>query len=222
MTNKDSMLGNKRPVPDASPNASARMGGLSVAPTSRIESPKPQEVKLMQLLPQLAKQQENRNQPNIGVLPKLLTQETPKFTEMLKPDISASVEGRVSPKFTEMLKPKISASVEAKVSPMNVKIAPQENIQPEAITIAESILQKENIKKALDTNIQKSKEEQMSRQTINKLQPAFQRIEEILSYQGQLNKAKMDFNSEHYTVAASQSLFNLTANQIGNMPTWRQ
>ena len=202
MTNKDSMLGNKRPVPDASPNASARMGGLSVAPTSRIESPKPQEVKLMQLLPQLAKQQENQNQPNIGVLPKLLTQETPKFTEMLKPDISASVE--------------------AKVSPMNVKIAPQENIQPEAITIAESILQKENIKKALDTNIQKSKEEQMSRQTINKLQPAFQRIEEILSYQGQLNKAKMDFNSEHYTVAASQSLFNLTANQIGNMPTWRQ
>jgi hypothetical protein len=202
MTNKDSMLGNKRPVPDASPNASARMGGLSVAPTSRIESPKPQEVKLMQLLPQLAKQQENQNQPNIGVLPKLLTQETPKFTEMLKPNISASVE--------------------AKVSPMNVKIAPQENIQPEAITIAESILQKENIKKALDTNIQKSKEEQMSRQTINKLQPAFQRIEEILSYQGQLNKAKMDFNSEHYTVAASQSLFNLTANQIGNMPTWRQ
>jgi hypothetical protein len=121
-----------------------------------------------------------------------------------------------------MLKPDISASVEAKVSPMNVKIAPQENIQPEAITIAESILQKENIKKALDTNIQKSKEEQMSRQTINKLQPAFQRIEEILSYQGQLNKAKMDFNNEHYTVAASQSLFNLTANQIGNMPTWRQ
>jgi len=202
MTNKDSMLGNKRPVPDASPNASARMGGLSVASTSKIESPKPQEVKLMQLLPQLAKKPENQNQPNIGVLPKLLTQETPKFTEMLKPDISASVE--------------------AKVSPMNVKIAPQENIQPEAITIAESILQKENIKKALDTNIQKSKEEQMSRQTINKLQPAFQRIEEILSYQGQLNKAKMDFNSEHYTVAATQSLFNLTANQIGNMPTWRQ
>jgi|688.fasta_scaffold24738_2 hypothetical protein len=202
MTNKDSMLGNKRPVPDASPNASARMGGLSVAPTSRIESPKPQEVKLMQLLPQLAKKPENQSQPTVGVLPKLLTQETPKFTEMLKPDISASVE--------------------AKVSPMNVKIAPQENIQPEAITIAESILQKENIKKALDTNIQKSKEEQMSRQTINKLQPAFQRIEEILSYQGQLNKAKMDFNSEHYTVAASQSLFNLTANQIGNMPTWRQ
>jgi hypothetical protein len=178
------------------------MGGLSVAPTSRIESPKPQEVKLMQLLPQLAKKPENQSQPTVGVLPKLLTQETPKFTEMLKPDISASVE--------------------AKVSPMNVKIAPQENIQPEAITIAESILQKENIKKALDTNIQKSKEEQMSRQTINKLQPAFQRIEEILSYQGQLNKAKMDFNSEHYTVAASQSLFNLTANQIGNMPTWRQ
>jgi len=202
MTNKDSMLGNKRPVPDASPNASARMGGLSVAPTSRIESPKPQEVKLMQLLPQLAKKPENQSQPTVGVLPKLLTQETPKFTEMLKPDISASVE--------------------AKVSPMNVKIAPQENIQPEAITIAESILQKENIKKALDTNIQKSKEEQMSRQTINKLQPAFQRIEEILSYQGQLNKAKMDFNSEHYTVAATQSLFNLTANQIGNMPTWRQ
>jgi hypothetical protein len=202
MTNKDSMLGNKRPVPDASPNASARMGGLSVAPTSRIESPKPQEVKLMQLLPQLAKKPENQSQPTVGVLPKLLTQEAPKFTEMLKPDISASVE--------------------AKVSPMNVKIAPQENIQPEAITIAESILQKENIKKALDTNIQKSKEEQMSRQTINKLQPAFQRIEEILSYQGQLNKAKMDFNSEHYTVAASQSLFNLTANQIGNMPTWRQ
>ncbi len=202
MTNKDSMLGNKRPVPDASPKASARMGGLSVAPTSRIESPKPQEVKLMQLLPQLAKKPENQSQPTVGVLPKLLTQETPKFTEMLKPDISASVE--------------------AKVSPMNVKIAPQENIQPEAITIAESILQKENIKKALDTNIQKSKEEQMSRQTINKLQPAFQRIEEILSYQGQLNKAKMDFNSEHYTVAASQSLFNLTANQIGNMPTWRQ
>lgn len=201
MNNKDSMLGNKRPVPDASPNASARMGGLSVAPPSRIKSPKPQEVKLMQLLPQLTKQTESQSQPTIGVLPKVLTQETPKFTEMLKPDISASIE--------------------AKVSPLNVKIAPQENIQPEAITIAESILQKENVKKALETNIQKSKEEQMSRQTINKLQPAFQRIEEILSYQGQLNKAKMDFNSEHYTVAASQSLFNLTANQIGNMPTWR-
>lgn len=201
MKNKDSMLGNKRPVPDASPNASARMGGLSVAPTSKIKSPKPQEVKLMQLLPQLTKNIESQSQPTIGVLPKVLTQETPKFTEMLKPDISASIE--------------------AKVSPLNVKIAPQENIQPEAITIAESILQKENVKKALDTNIQKSKEEQMSRQTINKLQPAFQRIEEILSYQGQLNKAKMDFNSEHYTVAASQSLFNLTANQIGNMPTWR-
>ena len=129
MKNKDSMLGNKRPAPDVSPNASARMGGLSVAPTSKIESPKPQEVKLMQLLPQLTKKPENQNQPTVGVLPKLLTQETPKFTEMLKPDTSASIE--------------------AKVSPLNVKIAPQENIQPEAITIAESILQKENIKKAL-------------------------------------------------------------------------
>lgn len=202
MNNKDSMLGTKRPSPDVSPNASARMGGLSVIPSNKIESPKPQEVKLEQLLPQLAQKPQVQNQPNVGALPKLLAQETPKFLETVRPDTTTAVN--------------------AKPSFLNVKLAPQENMQPSNMSIVESIMQKENVQKALDTNLQKSKEEQMSRQTINKLQPAFQRIEEILSYQGQMNKAKMDYNSEHYTVAPSQSLFNLTANQIGNMPTWRQ
>jgi hypothetical protein len=53
------------------------------------------------------------------------------------------------------------------------------------------------------------------------LQPAFQNIESALKFQAQMMKKDKDFDTPHYTVPLTQSQFNLTANQITNMPSWR-
>jgi uncharacterized protein with von Willebrand factor type A (vWA) domain len=60
----------------------------------------------------------------------------------------------------------------------------------------------------------------MAEQSYMALKPAFESIQNVLDYQRD-NTKQRDFNDQHYTVSESQSLFDMTANQIGGMPYWR-
>jgi hypothetical protein len=60
----------------------------------------------------------------------------------------------------------------------------------------------------------------MATQSYAALKPAFESIQSVLDYQRE-NTKQRDFNDQHYTVAETQSLFDMTANQIGGMPYWR-
>lgn len=52
------------------------------------------------------------------------------------------------------------------------------------------------------------------------LKPAFDSVQKSISFVGKMNQ-KRDFDDQHYTVPTTQSLFSLTANQIGSTPFWR-
>lgn len=202
MKNKNSMLGIKSPESKPTPAASAKSSAMSIVTPSRPSTDKTQEVKISELLPKIANRPDVQKMDPMRDLPKIKTQETLKTFNTPKP---AEAE-----------------EVSAMRSPMSIIPTPSIQQSEKSLSVVESLMQKQNIKKELDENVQRVKEEQMSKKTLMKLQPAFQKIDEVLSYQGQMNKSKMDFNSEHYTVVPSQSLFNLTANQIGNLPSWRQ
>ncbi len=202
MKNKDSMLGIKSPASTPTPSTFAKPAAMSVVTPSRPPAPKTQEMKITELLPKIANQPDVQKMDPMRDLPKIKTQETLKSFNTPEP---------AEPQ-----------EVSAMSSPMSVIPTPSIQQSEKSLSVVESLMQKQNIKKELDENVQRLKEDQMSKKTLMKLQPAFQKIDEVLSYQGQMNKSKMDFNTEHYTVVPSQSLFNLTANQIGNMPSWRQ
>jgi len=72
----------------------------------------------------------------------------------------------------------------------------------------------------------KNKTEEMSSRknsmkTIEMLKPAFANVEQALKFTASLNQ-KRDFDDQHFTVPTTQSLFNMTANQISNFPAWRK
>jgi hypothetical protein len=77
--------------------------------------------------------------------------------------------------------------------------------------------QSKELKKKFEEQL-KNKE---SAKIFTALQPAFQNIESALKFQAQMMKKDKDFDTPHYTVPLTQSQFNLTANQITNMPSWR-
>ena len=78
--------------------------------------------------------------------------------------------------------------------------------------------------KAIESRVAQKTEEinqkNMATQSYAALKPAFESIQSVLDYQRENTKQK-DFNDQHYTVAETQSLFDMTANQIGGMPYWR-
>lgn len=78
--------------------------------------------------------------------------------------------------------------------------------------------------KAIESRVAEKTEEinqkNMATQSYAALKPAFESIQSVLDYQRE-NTKQRDFNDQHYTVAESQSLFDMTANQIGGMPYWR-
>lgn len=87
-------------------------------------------------------------------------------------------------------------------------------------SIASSLQQKENSIAMAASQLESLKTKNQSKQTLMALQPAFANIEKVLKFQAE-NNIKRDYDEQHYTVAQTQSLFNLTANQISGMPYWR-
>ena len=85
-----------------------------------------------------------------------------------------------------------------------------------------NIQQNEQILKIIDAKIDSEKTNKQMQKSLIALKPAFQNIQEALQFQASLMRKDRDYDSQHYTVAQSQSLFNLTSNQITNMPPWRQ
>jgi len=85
-----------------------------------------------------------------------------------------------------------------------------------------NIQQNEQILKVIDAKIDSEKTNKQMQKSLIALKPAFQNIQEALQFQASLMRKDRDYDSQHYTVAQSQSLFNLTSNQITNMPPWRQ
>jgi hypothetical protein len=79
--------------------------------------------------------------------------------------------------------------------------------------------------KAIESRVAEKTEEinqkNMATQSYAALKPAFESIQNVLDYQRE-NTKQRDFNDQHYTVAETQSLFDMTANQIGGMPYWRR
>lgn len=58
--------------------------------------------------------------------------------------------------------------------------------------------------------------------SLQSLQPIFANIGDVLSFQAKELQENKDFYNQHYTVSPTQSAFNMTANQISDMPSWRK
>ena len=130
MNNKQSMLGTKNVNSGINSNASAKVRALSVISPTSPEPPKLQEIQSVKLFPALEQKAQEQKQPNINVLPKVLTQDIPKIDN---PQLNPT------------------ASVEAKAYPLNVKTVAQENMQANNISVVDSIIQKEKTRKRSQT-----------------------------------------------------------------------
>lgn len=95
-------------------------------------------------------------------------------------------------------------------NPVTTPVAPQ----------APKIEQSEEGLKKLQQQAEKYSKEKVSMDTLKKLVPAFESVQKSINFVAKINE-KRDFDDQHYTVPATQSLFSLTANQISGMPFWR-
>jgi len=73
----------------------------------------------------------------------------------------------------------------------------------------------------MDKKIKQMTGKKLQRDTLKMLQPAFENIATTVN-QSNKDKGSKDYDSEHITVQNSQSLFTLTANQIGSTPSYRK
>jgi hypothetical protein len=89
-------------------------------------------------------------------------------------------------------------------------------VAPQAPKIEKS---EEGLKK-LQQQAEKYSKQKVSMDTLKKLVPAFESVQKSINFVAKVNEKK-DFDDQHYTVPATQSLFSLTANQISGMPFWR-
>ena len=95
-------------------------------------------------------------------------------------------------------------------NPVTTPVAPQ----------APKIEQSEEGLKKLQQQAEKYSKQKVSMDTLKKLVPAFESVQKSINFVAKINE-KRDFDDQHYTVPATQSLFSLTANQISGMPFWR-
>jgi hypothetical protein len=134
-------------------------------------------------------------------------------SEPVKPDTTATKPDTNKPK---PQKPTIQATTNTTDNLPSIESMLRNSVsQP---TVLEN---KENSIKILTAEIEKLKNQNQSMSVLRILQPAFQNIQQVLEFQGKELNNNRDFDSQHYTVPLAQSLFNLTANQITGLPSWR-
>ena len=85
---------------------------------------------------------------------------------------------------------------------------------------ADNIKNNEAMLDEMDKKIKQMTGKKLQKDTLKMLQPAFENIASTVN-QSNKDKGSKDYDSEHVTVQNSQSLFTMTANQIGGTPSYR-
>ena len=93
-------------------------------------------------------------------------------------------------------------------------------VSSSAPSTATTLKSKELDLQKLQSEIKKATHKNISLDTLKKFAPAFETVQKSIQFVAKLNE-KRDYDDQHYTVPTTQSLFSLTANQIANMPIWR-
>ena len=85
---------------------------------------------------------------------------------------------------------------------------------------ADNIKNNEAMLDEMDKKIKQMTGKKLQKDTLKMLQPAFENIASTVN-QSNKDTGSKDYDSEHVTIQNSQSLFNLTANQISGTPSYR-
>ena len=118
------------------------------------------------------------------------------------------------PKGVELIKaliPKAPTApmIQAETRKLNAKSSTADNIKNNEAMLDE-----------MDKKIKQMTGKKLQKDTLKMLQPAFENIASTVT-QSNKDKGSKDYDSEHVTIQNSQSLFNLTANQISGTPSYR-
>jgi hypothetical protein len=118
------------------------------------------------------------------------------------------------PKGVELIKaliPKAPTApmIQAQTTKLNAKSSTADNIKNNEAMLDE-----------MDKKIKQMTGKKLQKDTLKMLQPAFENIASTVN-QSNKDTGSKDYDSEHITVHNSQSLFNLTANQISGTPSYR-
>lgn len=142
--------------------------------------------------------------------------------ELLKPVDYSSAVAPVSTNFQVSREtPSIAAPETIKIqSPEPIK-APEIQLSAENKPIANALEAKNKELTDLKNKTEEMSNKKISMKTIEMLKPAFDNVEQALKFTASLTQQR-DFDDQHFTVPTTQSLFNMTANQISNFPAWRK
>lgn len=140
----------------------------------------------------------------------------------------------ISPEISPVIAPTLTTNFNANAAKNSSNVVVDTNAQtkinpPKAPSLQENpnklngaaLTEKNNQLSKLQNQVEKATDKKISMKTIEMLEPAFKQIESSLKFTASMNK-KRDFDDPHYTVPTTQSLFNLTANQITGTPHWRK
>ena len=96
------------------------------------------------------------------------------------------------------------------------------NVESSSTPVGSAIQQNEQLLKEILKRGNNTAQQNEINKAIQSLQPIFANIGDVLSFQSKEMKDNKDFYNQHYTVSPTQSVFNMTANQIMEMPSWRR
>lgn len=205
MENKQSLLGiPEKSLADGSENKDTSVVAVknsSVAQSIETPTPvKPEKIKVSIPKPPDSTTTKVQNTPKINAIPKI----TPQVLQQM-PNVQSMQLG-----------------VQPTPSMPNIQM-PQTQQMPSGILPSQADILKftEAQVKKLRSKVEDKLKENESSKIFAAFKPAFQNIESSLKFQASLNQKDKDFNTEHYTTPLTQSQFNLTSNQITNMPSWR-
>lgn len=205
MENKQSLLGiPEKSSADGSENKDTSVVAVqnsSVAQSIETPTPvKPEKIKVSIPKPPDSTTTKVQNTPKINAIPKI----TPQILQQI-PNVQSMQLG-----------------VQPTPSMPNIQM-PQTQQMPSGILPSQADILKftEAQVKKLRSKVEDKLKENESSKIFAAFKPAFQNIESSLKFQASLNQKDKDFNTEHYTTPLTQSQFNLTSNQITNMPSWR-
>jgi len=157
--------------------------------------------------------------------PELLKIESSPFItappELMKPiNYSAVVPASTNFQINQKAPP-IAAPETIKIESPEAAKPPEPQLSAENKTIANALEAKNKELTDLNNKTDEMANKKISMKTIEMLKPAFDNIEQALKFTASLSQNR-DFDDPHYTVPTTQSLFNMTANQISSFPAWRK
>ncbi len=216
--NKKAMLGsdNKVNATDNIKLSAPPMGQkVSVTPQPVITTPSimmPRETQNTNTIPSILQSQKlvNPTTPSVfkpaAFIPKTSIPQA-ETIEKLKTD-------KNRPKGTELLKALIPTPPTAPL----IQSSTQKSTSN--LSSADNIKNNEIMLNQMDKKIKEMTGKKLQKETLMMFKPAFENIAATVNRSNQ-SKGEKDFDSQHITVTNTQSLFNLTANQISGLPYYR-